>query len=338
MGTDVVTAIDARVQMLSYSSLLTLHSCPRRFELDKITDAVEDNDPTESNITFAFGHIVGEGVQAMFMGLTFEETVWKMFLRWKIDLFARNEKQKKSFWEGVEAVRLFYLQKDMWLDEYELVYYTDAAGESIPACELSFLIEFPDGFRFRGFMDVAVRRRSTGRLTVLEVKTSSSANLNQAQYKNSAQALGYTVVMDTIAPGDSSYDVVYVVFSSRNEEWETMTFTKSLLQRARWIQQVMLDIELIKLFAESQYFPQHGESCYDFYRECKYFGTCSLENKFIAKPLTEKMIQNLDASVDNFAIRLTLEDLIAGQVSKQEDSASTTTGEKHGETFNSEEI
>lgn len=336
MGAGLVPeGTDPRLKMLSYSSLLTLHACPRRFELDKLTDSVEDLDPTESNITFAFGHCVGEGVQAMFQGMSFQEAVWKMLLRWRIDLYASNEKQKKSFWEAVEAVRLLYLQIDMWEAEYELVYYPNADGEEVPAVELSFLIEFPEGYKFRGFMDVALRNKRTGSLTVLEVKTSSSRSINQAQYKNSAQALGYTVVMDTIAPGESSYEVVYLVFSSMAGEWDTFSFQKTMLQRARWIQQVMLDVELIKLFSESQYFPQHGESCFDFYRECKYYGTCSLENKFIIKQLSQEMVNNLEKATDNFAIKLTLADLIAGQVYRQQEEI---TGETDGKTISFSEI
>lgn len=308
--------IDPRLQFLSYSGLLTLHSCPRKYQLEKMTEKIVDTTATEENITFTYGHAVGEGVQEFFSSATYEQAVWKMFTRWAVDLFAEQEKKGKSFWLAVAAIRKLYAMYELF-EQYDVVYYTDVEGKQKPAVELGFIIDCPDGFKFRGFVDVVLRDRDTGEIVVVEVKTTSSRNLNAAQYKNSAQALGYSVILDTVVPGYSSYKVIYLVYCTTEEEWEQMSFTKTLLQRARWIQQLMLDIEMIKLYATNDYFPQHGESCYNYYRECQFFGNCGLETKYITQPLTDDMLVRLAEAQKQFSIKLTIQDLIHSQLNKQ---------------------
>lgn len=66
--------IDPRIRNLSYSSLLTLHSCPREFQLYKLgADSEgliieEDETDSDQSITFAYGHAVGNGVQYALQG------------------------------------------------------------------------------------------------------------------------------------------------------------------------------------------------------------------------------------------------------------------------------
>lgn len=308
--------IDPRLQMLSYSSLLTLHSCPRKFQLEKMNEKVVDNTATEQNITFTFGHAVGEGVQAFFAGATYEQAVWVMYLRWAVDLFAEQDKKGKSFWLAVSAIRKLYAMHELF-SQYDIVYYTDVDSVSKPAVELGFIIDCPDGFKFRGFVDVVLRDRTTGEIVVVEVKTTSSRNLHAAQYKNSSQALGYSVILDTVVPGYSSYKVIYLVYCTTEEAWEQMAFSKTLLQRARWIQQMMLDIEMIKMYAVNDYFPQHGESCYNFYRECQFFGNCGLDTQYVTQPLTDKVREQLRVAQKEFSIKLSIQDLIQSQLDKQ---------------------
>lgn len=313
---DTVQGIDPRLTLLSYSGLLSLHSCPRRYQLDKMNEKIVDTTATDENITFTYGHAVGEGVQEFFANKTYEQAVWKMYCKWAVDLFAANDKKGKSFWLAVSAIRKLYAIAEMF-SQYEIVHYVDVDGNSKPAVELGFIIECPDGFKFRGFVDVVLKNKDTGEIIVVEVKTTGNRNLHPAQYKNSAQALGYSVVLDSIVPSYSSYKVIYLVYCTTEEEWEQMSFNKTLLQRARWIQQLMLDIEVIKMYAANNYFPQHGESCYDYYRECKYFGNCGLDTKYVTQPLTQAVVTQLRTAQKQFSIKLNIQDLIQSQLSKQ---------------------
>lgn len=303
--------IDIRLKHLSYSSTLTLHSCPRKFQLDKLREQVEDVAESSSNTTFAFGHVVGTGVQQIFEGLSFEKVLWNIFTGWHADLFAENEKQLKSIWYAIHAVTKFYemVVNNDFLAEYELLYWNDK-----PATELGFRITTPDNFKYRGFVDAVLRHRETGEIVVLEVKTTSSRNLNPAQYKNSAQALGYSVVLDVMVQDLSSYKVMYLVYKTQAMEWEVMPFNKTFLQRAQWIQQLILDVELVKRFEEVGVYPMYGESCFNYYSECEYFGLCTLNTSSLIQPATKKTLERL--AKETFAVELTLADLISAQLEK----------------------
>ena len=309
--------IDPRLQNLSYSSLLTLHDCPRRFQLDKLKLDVDTE--KENSTTFAFGHLFGEGVQLAFQGLSEEEIIWKLFLQWDLDLWAENEKAQESFWLGIWAIKKFLAMRGAgFLDEWELVYVDDETGTEVqqkkPACELGFRITFPDGFKYRGFVDAVLRNRNDGRIAVLEVKTTGLNDIDEAVYKNSAQAIGYSIVLDAIFPELSSYEVLYLPYKKKVKEFELRPYTKSYLQRALWIQELLMDIEIIKMYAAQGIYPMHGENCYSFYRQCNYFGTCTLSTNYLVKPLSDAMAEKI--ANEKYTVELTLMDLLDSQLAK----------------------
>lgn len=301
-------SIDYRIRQLSYSSLLTLHSCPKKFQLNRLRSTHRTQESLESTITFSFGHVVGEALQLSFQGLSEQEIIWRMFLAWHTpSLFDSDDKRAKSFWYAVLALKRFLsLRSSGFLQEYELVHYQDK-----PACELSFAINFPDGFRLRGFVDAVLRHKKTGKILILECKTTGSTNLNPATYKNSSQAIGYSIVLDVIYPDLSSYDVLYLVYTTKDKEYTPIKFEKTYLQRAIWIRELLLDIEQIKRYEEEQIYPMRGESCLAFNRECEYLNTCSLDVSVLTKPCTEE-----EEDKTEYQITLSLQDLLDAQMKK----------------------
>jgi hypothetical protein len=164
--------IDYRIRQLSYSSITTLATCPRKFQLYKLRTTHREAEREKQTVTFAFGHVVGEAIQLALEGRSEQEIVLHTFLGWHADLFAQDERGKKSFWEAVIALKRFRsICAAGFLQDYELVYY-----EGKPACELSFAILFPDGFRYRGFVDAVLRHRHSGKIIVLECKTTGAAS------------------------------------------------------------------------------------------------------------------------------------------------------------------
>lgn len=308
--------MDIRLKQLSYSSLLTLHSCPRKFQLDRLQAPQHDDDSNKSSVTFAFGHIVGLGIQLAFENKSEDEIIWQMFLMWDCDLFEDNPKQNKSFWEGVGAVqKLLFMRSAGFLDEWELAYV-----DGKPCCELSFLIHLPNDFKYRGFVDAVLVNKVTGEIMVLECKTTGMSTVNSATYKNSAQAIGYSVVLDHLFPDKSSYEVLYLIYKTKSREYDTLPFTKSYLQRALWIRELLLDIDMIGLYEDAGIYPMHGESCFNFYRECEYIYTCTLSTeKLTDKLLEEDKVKILEKHKD-YQIHISLTDLITSQLRK-EDSA-----------------
>lgn len=301
--------VDYRIRQLSYSSLLTLHTCPRKFQLYRLKTTHRSEEDLKSTITFAFGHIVGEGIQLVLEGKSEEQIFLKMFVGWHTDLFAEDTKSDKSFWSAVHAVQKFIAMRAAgFLKDYDLVYYNGR-----PACELSFAINFPDGFRLRGFVDAVLRHKISGKIVVLECKTTGSATINPATYKNSAQAIGYSIVLDHMYPDLSSYEVIYLIYQTKSKEYTQISFPKTYLQRALWIRELLLDIEMIKMYEEAEVYPMHGESCYTFFRECEYMNTCQLSTQYLTKPCTPAEIDRTE-----YQVNLTLDDLLTSQLEKME--------------------
>lgn len=313
MNTDDMdtSKIDPRIKLLSYSSLLTLHSCPRKFELYKLKATQDEIDPMaeiNQNVTFAFGHVIGDGIQQVLAGLSEEQVLYKMFIDWHADLFDKNEKQVKSFWDAVVAIQKFiHLRQSGFLEEYELLYY-----KGKPATELSFSISFPDGFKMRGFVDAVLKHKHTGEIIVLECKTDSGSTMNSIKYKNSAQGVGYSVVLDVIAPEISSYKVLYLVYMSKHANYEIAQFPKTYLQRASWIQELLLDIESIKMYEQTKVYPMRGESCTNWNRPCEYLYQCSSDNAHVTIPFSG----TLEDDNKVYDVQLTLMDLIQAQLDK----------------------
>lgn len=306
--------MDIRLKQLSYSAMLTLHSCPRRFQLDRLQAVKEDDDTNGSSVTFAYGHVVGQGIQHVLEKRSADEIIWRAFLMWEPDLLADNPKQNKSLWEAIAAVQKFHsMYEDQgFLDGWELAYH-----EGKPCTELSFLVHLPDGFVYRGFVDAVLQHSSSGEIMVLECKTTSSYSINAATYKNSAQAIGYSVVLDHLFPEASSYEVLYLVYKSKSREYETLPFTKSYLQRALWIRELLLDIDLIKLYEEADCYPMHGESCLPFFRECEYLYTCTLSNRALTESISAEQEAKIVEKQQEYQIHITLNDLINSQLRKE---------------------
>jgi len=302
---------DPRLKLMSYSSNLTLHKCPRKYQLYKLKATDDDMDPeaaSNQNLTFAFGHVVGEGIQDVLDGMEEVKVIWRMFLGFHAGLEDRNEKQNKSFYLAVAAIQRFIsLRSSGFLEDYELLQF-----HGKPAKELSFRISLPDGFKYRGSVDAVLRHKITGKILVLECKTSSTSTLHATQYKNSAQAVGYSVVLDVIAPEISSYEVLYLVYLTKDMAYEQLKFTKTYLQRATWIQELLLDVETIKLYEKTGVYPMRGESCMDFYRDCEYLNQCTLSTNLITSPFNPTAV--LDDKI--YDVELTLEEIIEGQMKK----------------------
>lgn len=306
--------MDLRLKQLSYSSLLTLHSCPRRYQLKKLECSPEQEVDYDSSVTFAFGHVVGLGIQNALQGKSEDQIIWESFLLWEPAIFDLNPKQMKSFWLAIAAIQKFLHLTSYagYLEDWELVYH-----EGLPAVELAFIVSTPEGFQYRGFVDAVLRHRTSGEVMVLECKT-TAARLNPATYKNSAQAIGYSIVLDHLFPSLSSYKVLYLIYKTKELEYEQMEFHKSYLQRALWIQELLLDIKTIQLYEETGVYPMRGESCYNFYRECEFFNLCTLSNEALTSPLTAEGTAKIHAdNNERYPIKLSLQDLIAAQLAKE---------------------
>lgn len=305
--------IDPRLKLLSHSSRLLLHKCPRKYELYRLNSKSEEDQSKkeESSVTFAFGHAVGIGIQSTLECKSYEQIVLDTFLGWDADLLAQTPRQVKSFWLAMHAVqKLQALKQDGYLEEYDLVYYN---GQ--PAVELSFIIHLPGGFKYRGFVDAVLRHKITGEILVLEVKT-SSGRAEAAQYKNSGQAVGYSVILDIMFPELSSYRVLYLVYETKTFAYQQLEFKKSLFQRALWLQELLIDCKAIEMYASFETYPMHGETCYDFFKECEYLNYCTMSNSVLVTPLSQQWIDTEAKANESFHFQVQFMELVEKQIEK----------------------
>lgn len=309
--------IDPRLKLLSHSSRTTLHKCPRKYQLYRLASqevSLQEEKGREQGVTFAYGTAVGIGVQSVLESKTEDQVYLDTFLSWDVDLLDETPRQKKSFWSAMFAVQKFLaLRANGFLDAYELVYY-----KGKPAVELAFQIVLPNGFRYRGFLDAALRHKETGEAMVLECKT-SSGTANSAMYKNSGQALGYSVVLDVLFPRLSSYSVLYLVYETKSMEYKELPFEKSLLQRALWLQELLIDTQQIELYESYKTYPMHGEACFDFFRECEYLSLCTLTTANLTKPLTQKVLDKIAKEEEKYEFTVDFYELVEAQVAKGEE-------------------
>lgn len=304
--------IDKRILNLSYSSRNTLHTCPRKFQLYRLNSKSEQSVDHNQSLTFAYGHCIGKGVQDIFEGKSLELTLWEAFLAWDVDLLYENPKQNKSFFGAMHAIRQLYAARESgFLADYDLVFWNGK-----PAVELSFSIALPDGFIYRGFVDLVIQHKTTGQVVVIECKSTSAARVNPAEYKNSAQAIGYSIVLDAIFPELSSYTVYYLVYQTKSTEWTTIPFEKSYFQRALWIRELLLDVEIIKMYEAAEIYPMNGNACYDFFRECEYLQHCTLSTHHLVSPMTDDESAKIDEELAKFQIKIGIQDLIEAQIAK----------------------
>ena len=310
------------IKLLSHSSIETLHSCPRKFEIYRMNYAPKE----KGTIDTAFGHAVGVGVQELLISKSANETsqtettntsllyeyqnaIWKMFLSWEVDIDETKPKSKKSFHSACLAVEKYQQQLlPLLTSEWELAYF-----EGKPAVELGFIIKLPNDYYYRGYVDAVLVNKKEKRFRVLELKTTGLNVVDVAQYKNSFQGVGYGVILDKLASSmdyAADYYVDYLVYKTVSQEFLTFPFLKTTYQRAKWLSQLLVETETIDLYLQKELFPTHGESCYNFYRQCQYFGICERENS----ELQIKKVSNLPTD-EEFASAWSIDNLLAPTVS-----------------------
>ena len=279
----------------SYSRSLTLHACARKYELDSKFNIKK----RRNSVTFAYGHAIGDGVQAVLSGESITKSLVRTILAYDYDeedIGNPNEKAaKKSIWWAVLNIELFCKQ-------YQAGIYTFLDGWEVPefaftqedgsvfmrkASELSFVIDCTQGYTYEGHIDLILHHPVRNRYMVLELKTTGMTVVSQASFKNSAQALGYGVVVDAIAnniKASAAYDALYMVYKSRTQEIVPMLFTKTPKMRAQWLNGIIADIQFIEMCETQGYYPHHGESCFNYFRECEYMANeCHMDNEMLAR-------------------------------------------------------
>ena len=301
------------INIYSYSTFQNLHRCERYLQLSKL----EQNrtviiQPPEENVDFAFGRAIESGVQSAFLGKEKHQIWFDMFMAWNMSLDTIHPKgYAKTFTDAVIAIDQFLYIKTQLFNEWELAYFNGK-----PAIELALCMDLENGYWYLGHADIILYNPLSGEYRVLEIKTTARTFLDAAMYKNSDQALGYSVFLDSVAQDKertATFEVFYLVFATPKSTWTIFNFTKTRSARAGWINTILLDIQRINIYKAAGYWPKRGGSCFDYNRACKYFDSCDLDANHFNETGDFAYVGEEELSKHQFDFRFKLSEIIATQ-------------------------
>lgn len=291
-----MTPLQTLIRQISYSSLGDFNSCERYYILRKATLA-----PESESIDLCFGKAVGTGVQTLWLTGSLDQAKMAIFTSWTCDFHEEKPTTKKSLAHALQALTLYHPYYLLLSKDWEL-----ATINGVPCVEFSLKIEMPDGFLYRAYADLVLKHKTEKELIVQEVKTDGGSLRHEAKYENSDQGTSYSLTIDQIDPEASSFYVNYPVYYSKMMDWEFYQFSKTLVNKARWLRTSLIDIKRIKECEDTNYWPMRGANCMHFGRVCKFFGTCSLSDQALFasdNSLAEKVAQE-EAKEYSFVVPL----------------------------------
>lgn len=255
---------------LSYSTLELLHSCERKYQLEKLLAGSERRDSEH----FSFGHAFGAGVASYLIDQDRDKAIFACWIAY----WPMIETEKKNQMRCIVTLMASFSRLDTLLREYELVSFNGK-----PACELSFRLNIDASYYFVGYVDAVLRHRRTGMYVVFEVKHTGLNLLDLSPaYRHSGQALGYSIALDRIVGKElSSYGVLYFVAQLGKDitsptKLHVLPFNKTLLDRLNWFITLGLDVKHLHEMQDLGIYPKRGGSCVSFNKACHHFGVCHL--------------------------------------------------------------
>lgn len=278
---------------LSYSTMNTLDTCERMYQLDHVLD---NGAPREESEHFSFGHGFGEGVAHYLVNQDKDAALLTAWLAY----WPQVETEKKNQAKCINALNVAFSALDDILQDYEVVEFEGKA-----AVELNFRLNIDKTYYYAGHIDVVLKHRWSGQYFIFEVKTTGLALHDiDPLYKNSGQALGYSIALDRIVGQKlSSYGVVYFVAQlgkDYNPVMKVLAYEKTLLDRLNWFMTLGLDVERLHRMADLNVYPKRGGSCLNYMRPCRHFGICGLHGMDRVAPyVRDKEVYQFEYDMDD---------------------------------------
>lgn len=304
------------INVYSHSTSERFIDCERKFSCSKLeANRISGNDPIitlEGNIDFAFGRAIETGIQAALLNHTKEKIFFDMFMAWDITLMAQHPRNiAKTFTDAIIAIDQFLAIKEQLMAGWEVAMFNGR-----PAIELSLLVDLENGYYYVGHADIILFHPVLRRYRVLEIKTTGYKNVHPAMYKNSGQAVGYSVFLDEIARDielTSTFEVLYLVWPTSIGFWTPYEFVKSRSARATWLNTVLLDINRIATYRKLNFFPKRGSSCFNWGKPCQYLDSCDLDPTAFNQTGEYYIVSEEDLAKHDFDFRFKVSDIIRTQ-------------------------
>lgn len=288
---------------LSYSSLNTFASCPRKFELDKLYP--KPARVWEDNYAADVGSAIHAGYQTYLTSRDRDESVWAFMRAFP---FADEWNQPNDYRSCEAALATLEEMFDSAkMLEYDLarirrpnsVAEAEAGltgGVVVPAIEVPFEIRFPgltikpcpslpEGANISviGYIDAIMQNQMTGLYRTLDIKTSRMKLLDAtAKFKFDAQQVPYGIVVEHIAQGEiESFEVLYLdCYVDLLEPYvQLYPFIKTHHDLQDWATNKLIQFRQLAGYAESDYFPRTDGGCLFYNKPCRYLEPCQSRNR-----------------------------------------------------------
>lgn len=259
---------------LSYSSLMLLNSCPRKYQLTKGENVVTK----EKNQHLAYGSAFGVGLQALLSGESLNNAILKAISAYDCEIDLDYFTFTKSIYHCIEALKIFYsTELNSLSTDWEALMI-----DGKPASEVSFAIKLPSGYLYRGYIDFILKSKVGNTILIVEAKTDGStvsdSEMRRAKYANSTQGTGYAVVADYIAHKlgmKAELAVAYIVNFTVSKSFEGMIFDKTPEDRIRFLENLVTTASVVEFYGkDNKPYPISG-SCLSYNRVCNYYGICN---------------------------------------------------------------
>lgn len=291
------------IHRLSHSTMDILHTCERKFQLERLLVGERKRDQNSHTV---FGTAYGIGCAHYLVNQNIDEAIFQTWLAY----YPVLEDDKKDCKKCINLVIASQHKLDNLLQEWEVVSFQDR-----PAIELSFRINIDDTFYYVGYIDAVLRNRFSGIHAVLDCKHTGSNLTNlKPMYQNSSQCVGYSIILDQVVGQDlASYSTLYFVGQLDKSGYKptihVFDFNKSLQDRLNWFITLGMDIGHIHEMLNLNVFPMRGSSCLRFNRPCPHFDTCQLHNFDEYKTIEEDNIEyqfvyDMDSVIQNHINRI----------------------------------
>lgn len=276
---------------LSESTLNILNTCERKFELNRLLISQSTLVDEAPNATLVRGNAFGAAVQDYMLTGDMDHACYVLWMNYDPEVY--DEQKKIYLWRAINNLRCCKDALDKLRARYKV-----ATFEGKPAAEMSFRLNIDDKWHYVGYIDLVLYDTVANIYVVMEIKTTAYKILDlTALYKNSGQALGYSIVIDRIVgEKQAKYGVLYFVCRDQQgtnfvPDVYTFPFTKTLLDRLRWFYTVGLDVQRLNTMLDNAMFPMRGGACIHFNRVCQHFGHCNLTSADISRKVPEDEIE-----------------------------------------------
>jgi len=273
---------------VSYSSLGSLESCPRKFEFNKIW---KNNKKRPRQFAAEVGTALHKAYQNYVVTQDKDAALWELLLAYPHDLYIYQKNDYRSIQAAI--ITMDAMIESNLFNEWDIVDIKNHEGDVVPAVEVSYElqidgIDFEEGTGFShiGFIDLILKHRMTGKIGVVDIKTHrANAQDYEGKYKYNTQQVPYGLVLNHVLNLPvTEFEVFYfdVYVDVAEPRVNIYPYTKNHNDIQEWLQTCILKLQHIKQYKDLDYFPRTENGCIAFNSPCAYMDVCqSREPAFI---------------------------------------------------------